>query len=103
MFMVKFLHTADLHLDSAFHGLTPDRAARRRQEQRQMLTDMAELANSHSCDLWLLSGDLFDSDCAFPETLETLRLALESFRGQVFIAPGNHDCLLNGSPYLSET
>ncbi len=101
MFMIKFLHGADLHLDSAFRGLTPAQAAQRRQEQRQMLTDMAELANSRGCDLWLLSGDLFDSDNAFPETLEALSRALGSFRGQVFIAPGNHDCLMAGSPYFS--
>lgn len=101
MFMIKFLHAADLHLDSAFRGLTPARAAERRQEQRQMLTDMAELGNRIGCDLWLLAGDLFDSDNAFPETLEALIRALGSFRGQVFIAPGNHDCLMPGSPYFS--
>lgn len=101
MFMIKFLHAADLHLDSAFAGLTPDRAAKRRQEQRHMLTHMAELANGHGCDLWLLSGDLFDSDNAFPETVEALCRALGSFRGSVFIAPGNHDCLMEGSPYFS--
>jgi DNA repair exonuclease SbcCD nuclease subunit len=49
----------------------------------------------------LLAGDLFDSDNAFPETLKALKEALASFRGQVFIAPGNHDCLYAGSPYLS--
>ena len=38
-----------------------------------MLTDMAELGNRTGCDLWLLAGDLFDSDNAFPETLELIR------------------------------
>ena len=99
--MVRFLHAADLHLDSPFHGLSPAQAAQRRQEQRQMLTDMVQLANSRECDLMLLSGDLFDSDNAYPETVEALCRTLGTFRGQVFIAPGNHDCLYAGSPYFS--
>ena len=99
--MVRFLHTADLHLDSPFHGLAPAQAAQRRQEQRQLLRSMAELANERGCDLWFLAGDLFDSDNAYPETTEALCRALGSFRGQVFIAPGNHDCLMAGSPYFS--
>lgn len=99
--MIKFLHAADLHLDSPFHGLAPAEAAKRRQEQRQLLTDLAELANRQSCDLVLLSGDLFDSDNAYPETVQALCRALETMNAQVFIAPGNHDCLYGGSPYFS--
>ena len=32
--MVKLLHAADLHLDSAFSALPPEKAAQRRAEQR---------------------------------------------------------------------
>ena len=31
--MVKLLHAADLHLDSAFSALPPEKAAQRRAEQ----------------------------------------------------------------------
>ena len=41
--MVRLLHAADLHLDSPFSALSPEQAARRRQEQRAMLTQLAEL------------------------------------------------------------
>ena len=99
--MIKFLHAADLHLDSPFHGLSPAQAKERRTEQRELLTSMVELANGNGCDLLLLSGDLFDSDNAYPETVEALCRALGAFRGQVFIAPGNHDCLYAGSPYFT--
>lgn len=99
--MIRFLHAADLHLDSPFHGLAPVDAAKRRQEQRKLLNDIAELANSQKCDLVLLSGDLFDSENAFPETVEALCRALGSMEAQVFIAPGNHDCLWGGSPYFT--
>lgn len=99
--MIRFLHAADLHLDSPFHGLAPAEAAKRRQEQRKLIRDIAELANSQKCDLVLLSGDLFDSENAFPETVEALCRALESMDAQVFIAPGNHDYLCLGSPYFT--
>lgn len=99
--MISFLHAADLHLDSPFHGLTPADAAARRQEQRKLLSDMAELVNSQNCDLVLLAGDLFDSENAFPETVEALCRSLGSMNAQVFIAPGNHDFLCGGSPYFA--
>lgn len=99
--MIKFLHTADLHLDSPFHGLSPEQARLRRQEQRHLPEALTELANEQRCDLLLLAGDLFDSDNVYPETVEALCRALQAFRGQVFIAPGNHDCLYAGSPYLT--
>ena len=40
--MIKFLHAADLHLDAPFSALSPEQAAARRQEQRALLTDLAE-------------------------------------------------------------
>ncbi len=99
--MIKFLHAADLHLDARFHGLSPDEAAARRKEQREQLAEIVDLANAEQCGLWLLAGDLFDSDNAFPETVEALQSAFGAFRGEVFIAPGNHDCLRRGSAYLT--
>ena len=71
--MIKFLHTADLHLDAPFAALSPEQAAARRQEQRELLTELAEAANTHDCDLVLLAGDLFDSAGASDETLLALR------------------------------
>lgn len=71
--MIKFLHTADLHLDAPFAALSPEQAAARRQEQRELLTELAEAANTHDCDLVLLAGDLFDSAGASDETLLALQ------------------------------
>ena len=100
--MIKFLHAADLHLDAPFSALSPEQAAARRQEQRALLTELAEAANAQDCDVVLLAGDLFDSSSASEQTLLALRRALASIRAPVFISPGNHDCLLPGSAYLTE-
>ena len=43
---IKILHTADLHLDSAFEALPAGKAAIRRAEQRELLSRLAELARS---------------------------------------------------------
>lgn len=101
--MIKFIHAADLHLDSPFSGLSPERAAQRRREQREVLTKLVELSNAHDCDLMLLAGDLFDSDNAFPETMEVLMQAFSGCHAQIVIAPGNHDFAATGSAYRTET
>ena len=100
--MIKFLHAADLHLDAPFSALSPEQAAERRQEQRALLQELADTANAHACDIVLLAGDLFDSVHASEQTLQALCRALGAIRAPVFISPGNHDCLLPGSAYLTQ-
>jgi len=72
--MVKLLHAADLHLDSAFSALPPEKAAQRRAEQRLVLERLTAL--SEGCAAVLLAGDLFDSARVYRDTLEALRAAL---------------------------
>lgn len=91
MSMIKILHTADLHLDSAFEGLGAGKAAVRREEQRGLLTRLAELAVSENVDLVLLAGDLFDSTNTYSQSLQELVRALRMIPAPVFISPGNHD------------
>ena len=99
--MVKLIHGADFHLDAPFHALPPEKAAQRRAEQRELLFRLADLANREEADLLLLSGDLFDGAEIYGETLDALSQALGSVRGQVFIAPGNHDFWSARSPYAA--
>ncbi|WP_294519734.1 metallophosphoesterase [uncultured Pseudoflavonifractor sp.] len=89
--MLKLIHAADMHLDAPFASLPPERAAERREEQRQLLTRLAELAETERADLVLLSGDLLDSGLARYETVQALARALGEMKVPVFIAPGNHD------------
>ena len=89
--MIKLIHGADLHLDSPFSGLTPEQAAARRQEQRELLDRLAGLAREQGADLVLLSGDLLDSSRTYRETAQALARSLGSLPCPVFLAPGNHD------------
>lgn len=93
------LHAADLHLDSGFAGLSPDRASVRRGEQRELLEDIFALARQEGVQLILLSGDLLDSDDPYYETCDALRTLCAQSGAQVVIAPGNHDYYSQSSPY----
>lgn len=97
--MISFLHAADFHLDSPFSGLPPEKAAQRRSEQREVFERLGSL--SETADLVLLSGDLFDGEKTYYETVEALMQALGQMRAQVFIAPGNHDYYSSRSLYES--
>ena len=100
--MIKFLHAADLHLDSPFAALEPRQAALRRAEQRRLVTELCRLCRENECDLMLLSGDLFDGRRVYLDTLDTLRDELSECGAQVFMAPGNHAPIGPTSPYLTQ-
>ena len=96
---LKILHSADLHLDSPFEGLSAGKAAMRRSEQRELLQRLAALARQEDVDLVLLAGDLLDSDNSYFETGEELIRGLAAMGVPVFIAPGNHDRYTPKSPW----
>lgn len=100
---LRFLHTADWHLDSAFEGLPAGKASIRRGEQRDMLQRIAALVQKEQLQLVLLPGDLLDSDNTYHETGAELITALEQMAVPVFIAPGNHDYYGESSPYARLT
>ena len=97
--MLKLIHAADLHLDSPFAGLRPERAAQRRREQRKLLERLAALAAEKQADLVLLAGDLLDGGTVYQETAAALAAALGAMHCPVLIAPGNHDPLTRDSVY----
>lgn len=96
---IKILHTADLHLDSAFEALPAGKAAIRRAEQRELLSRLAELARSERADIVLLAGDIFDGGGTYFETGAEFVRCLRDMSVPVFIAPGNHDPYDARSPY----
>lgn len=99
--MLHVIHAADFHLDSPFAGLSPEQAAQRRGEQRELLERLAGLARERCADLVLLPGDLFDSERVYRETARALARCLGSIPCPVVISPGNHDFWSPRSPYAS--
>ncbi len=89
---VKILHTGDVHLDSPFSGLDPDRAAERKAELRAAFDSLLSFVSQNGVDILLIAGDLFDSGFATHDTVELLKSGFARIPGcRVIISPGNHD------------
>lgn len=102
----RFIHTSDIHLDTSFSGSGfPSRLGDRKREAiRGAFRRIIEDARHCKVNLVLIAGDLFESERVTPDTVEFLRRQLESIRPiRVFIAPGNHDPFITGSPYKEES
>ena len=99
--MLKIIHAADLHLDSAFAALNNEQARERRAQQRALVQKIVEIGNEEQVDIILLAGDLFDGQNAYYETAEALSGAFAKSRAKIFISPGNHDAYVRTSPYRS--
>lgn len=100
--MLKILHAADLHLDSAFSGRNQAATARLRSALATVPEKIGEICRREGCDLLLLAGDVFDGPCT-AQSLQALKTALGQLEIPVFISPGNHDFCTPTSPWRTET
>lgn len=95
--MFKFLHAADIHLDSPLRGLEQYESApveRVRQATRRALENLVRLAIEEKVAFVLLSGDLYDGDWRDYQTGLFLvrQMGLLHEAGiKVFLISGNHD------------
>lgn len=88
--MIKFLHTADLHLGKSFHehSLIEDQA--------HMLKALSSLLADRSYNALVVSGDVFDRSIPSPEAVELFSGFLGGLKSArpdlaILIIPGNHD------------
>jgi len=98
----SILHFADLHLDAAFTGsrLPAPLARRCREQLRQTLRRIIDLARARGADAVTVAGDLFEHARLTPDTAAFLAGELARLVPiPVFIAPGNHDAADAGSLY----
>lgn len=87
--MIKILHTADWHLGKRLQEFS------RLEEQKEVLEEIIQIAESEQVDLVLLAGDIFDSFNPSHEAVELLYKTLKrlSNNGQrpIIAISGNHD------------
>ena len=98
---MKILHTADWHLDSPIFGRTQEQGDLLKEGLLQLPHKIVAAAKAESCDLILISGDVFDGPFS-PESLQAVKTALKEAGIPVFISPGNHDFVGAASPWLTE-
>ncbi|WP_006913058.1 metallophosphoesterase family protein [Salinisphaera shabanensis] len=97
MHSFRFIHTADIHLDSPMRGLSddvPGVAERLRLATREALTALIDTAIERKVDLVVIAGDLYDGDWRDYQTgvffvRQMHRLAAAAI--PVYLIHGNHD------------
>ncbi len=94
---MKFIHAADIHLDSPLQALALQDAAqiaRMRRATRDAFERMIELCIEQQVAFVVLAGDLYDHDCPNMQIAVFLRNQLARLETQgirVVIKKGNHD------------
>ena len=99
---MKFIHIADLHLDTPLVALKNNRelVKKRRMEQKKAFKDVILLAKEENVDFIFIAGDFFEQKFVEKNTIEYIIKTIELIPNiEVFIAPGNHDPLIKNSPY----
>ncbi len=94
---VRILHTSDVHLESDTYSGSARRAFQRHIELA--FAQVCELARSERADLFLIAGDLFDSNRIADDALGFVRAELARVPCPVVLIPGNHDCYDDRSVY----
>lgn len=98
---LSFIHSADLHLDSPFKGLShvTDHIFKDiRDSTFSAMDKLVDLAIEKNVDFLLIVGDLFDSDQQSVKAQTRLIKAFEKLKSnniEVYISFGNHD-YMNG-------
>src|SRR5699024_7035369 len=105
--MIRFIHAADLHLDTPFSGLeqtSNELAEKLREAPFVSFTKIVDLAIEKAVDFVLLSGDLYNTkqvnikaQSLFIEQLKRL----EKAEIPVFLIRGNHDFLTEETQTLT--
>ena len=104
--MFKFLHAADIHLDSPLRGLEQYDGApveQIRGATRQALANLVELAIAERVAFVLFAGDLYDGDWKDYNTGLFFAMQMTRLREagiQAFIIAGNHDAASQVTRYL---
>ena len=99
---MKFIHIADLHLDTPLVSLRNNRdlIKKRRTEQRQVFSDVINKIKVENIEYLFVSGDLFEQKFVEKNTIDFLISSFELIPNtKIFISPGNHDPYIKSSPY----
>ncbi len=99
--MLRIIHTADVHL-GARHDDLGEQAAAQRERQFAAFVATVDLALAEKADLFIVAGDLFDSNVQPRRSVERVAAQLARLAGakiRSVIVPGTHDCYDRSSIY----
>src|SRR4029079_18219027 len=99
--MLRIIHTADVHL-GARHDDLGEQAPAQRERQFAAFTAAVDLALKDKVDLFLIAGDLFDSNVQPKRSVERVAAQLKRLvdaKIRTVVIPGTHDCYDRASIY----
>ncbi len=99
---MKFVHIADLHLDSPFTTISDraDLGMQRRLEQRKALKKVVDFIKENEIEYLFISGDLYEQEYIRESTIKYVNeLFKEIPKTKIYITPGNHDPYIKNSYY----
>lgn len=99
--MLRIIHTADVHL-GARHDDLGEQASAQRERQFAAFTAAVDLALAEKVDLFLIAGDLFDSNVQPRRSVERVAAQLKRLADskiRTVIIPGTHDAYDRSSIY----
>jgi DNA repair exonuclease SbcCD nuclease subunit len=99
--MLRIVHTADVHL-GARHDDLGEQASAQRERQFAAFAAAIDLALADKADLFLIAGDLFDSNVQPRRSVERVGAQLQRLvaaKIRTVIIPGTHDCFDRSSIY----
>jgi len=100
---MRFLHTSDVHIGAKFEVLGPQFAREHREQIKTTFSDIVGTAIKGKVDLFLIAGDLFDSNSPSFSDVEFVKKELSRFSEigtKICIIPGNHDYALSDNNAL---
>jgi len=99
---MKFVHIADMHLDTPFRMLSDraDLGEIRRLDQRKAFKKMIEYIKQNEISYLFIAGDLYNNEYIRESTIEYINnLFKEIPNTKIYITPGNHDPYIKNSYY----
>jgi len=99
---MRIFHTADLHLGMKFtRGYAPEVQQALVEARFSTLERMVRTANTESCRIFVVAGDMFDNRQVVKRDVVRAAEALRGFEGRlVLVLPGNHDYIQAGDDTL---
>ncbi|MCI8589297.1 MAG: DNA repair exonuclease [Clostridiales bacterium] len=98
--MLRLIHCADLHIDSAFAKLGPARRKEKREQLFESFNRLIDLIRQEKIAVCLIAGDLFDTPYPSQSAVDVVRSGFAyAEHCRFFITPGNHDPYVPGGVY----
>ena len=89
---MKFIHTADLHLDSKMEGMPTEKSKIRREEVLEAFERLCEYASKNQVTAVIIAGDMFDTAKVTIRTRDRVLHAIKADKKVDYLyLSGNHD------------